>query len=261
MVAPTNFLQWNPDGNNQLTDGDYLSNTSRVNGAITGIFESPLANKIFYQTSTLVVALATTMVNKGYEMQDGNLSFLITALSNLLTRADIGTGVGSVCAGNDSRLNQPGMNMWFYANVAPTGWTLLTGVSDAILSVKGGTSAYNVSGGQQAGTWAQPNHLHDLAHGHTQNAHNHQIYDYVSSPASQVYNSSGNLVNMTRNTGGSNIGWVVQVDGEPDYVLPFDAYTSNSTPTINNASGNTGASSTANTYRPLANVGIICTKN
>jgi len=152
MADPTNFLQFNPDQNNQLSDEDYSSNTSRSNGAVTGIFESPLANKIFYQTTTLVAALATAMVNKGYEMQDTSLAFLVSALSNILTKADIGTGVGSVCAGNDARLNQSGMKVWFYANVAPTGWTLLTGVTDAVLSVKGGSNAYNVSGGSQAGT-------------------------------------------------------------------------------------------------------------
>lgn len=260
MAEITNFLQFNPDGNNQLSDGDYLSNTSRVNGAITGIFESPLANKIFYQTSTLVTALATTMVNKGYEMQDGDLSFLITALSNILTKADIGTGAGSVCAGNDARLNQTGMNVWFYANVAPTGWTLLTGVSDAVLSVKGGSVAYNVAGGQQAGTWTQPNHLHDLAHSHTQNAHNHQVYDYISASSNKIYNSSGSPVNVTVGTRSNYAGWVANIVGDVT-LLSQDAYTTNSTPTINEASGNTGASATANTYRPLANVGIICTKN
>ena len=78
-AAPTNFLQWNPSLINQQTDGAYASDAQRTGGAITGIFPSDLANKLYYQTSTLVTALATVMVNKGYEMQDVSLANLITS--------------------------------------------------------------------------------------------------------------------------------------------------------------------------------------
>lgn len=46
--------------------------------------------------------------------------------------------------------------IWFYADTAPTGWTLVGAVTDALLAVKGGSSAYNVTGGQVVGTWDGP---------------------------------------------------------------------------------------------------------
>jgi len=50
-----------------------------------------------------------------------------------------------------------GRKLWLYEDTAPTGWTTVS-VTDAVLAVKGGTNAYNVNGGNTAGTWTQPNH-------------------------------------------------------------------------------------------------------
>ncbi len=47
--------------------------------------------------------------------------------------------------------------LYHYANTALTGWTI-EAVTDAVLAVKGGSQAYNVTGGQQGGTWTQPSH-------------------------------------------------------------------------------------------------------
>ena len=46
-----NFQQWNPNQANQETDGEYLLDTLRVNGAVSGLFPSITANKLFYQSS------------------------------------------------------------------------------------------------------------------------------------------------------------------------------------------------------------------
>lgn len=51
-----------------------------------------------------------------------------------------------------------GTKMYFYQNVAPSGWTIDATCADALLAVKGGSQAYNVDGGNQAGTWTQPDH-------------------------------------------------------------------------------------------------------
>ncbi len=274
-MATTNFLQWNPNATNQLGDSQYSANTPRTGGASVGqIFNSNLANKLFFQTTTFCRALAVAMVNKGYDMLDDDINFLISSFSNLLTKYDIGTGAGTVCAGNDSRLMPSGARMWFHMNVAPVGWTIIPGLGDRVLSVAGGTAAYNVAGGGVAGTWVQPSHNHSMTHTHsvsiTIGNHNHCIYQYVQAVSnatqSRVYNSAGNLVNMTTNPGASGIAWITQVDGK-DYTLPFNAYSSNSG--AGTYSGNTGAASssvtgstqTATTWRPAANVGIICVKS
>lgn len=50
--------------------------------------------------------------------------------------------------------------MWFYSNSAEDGWIIdSTAPTDCVLALKGGAQAYNVSGGNEAGTWTQPNHI------------------------------------------------------------------------------------------------------
>ena len=46
--------------------------------------------------------------------------------------------------------------VFFYANTPPTGWTLVGSTTDCLLALKGGSSAYNVTGGQVVGTWVGP---------------------------------------------------------------------------------------------------------
>jgi hypothetical protein len=241
-AAPTNFLQWNPGQINQEADASYSADAQRTGGAVSGIFPSELANKLFYQVSTFVAALATALVNKGYEMQDTDLSTLITAMANILTKADFGTGAGTVCQGNDARLDveiASGSKVWFWQATAPTGWTIDTSAADAVLAVKGGLSSYGVDGGLQAGTWTQLKHTHTTgdhvlteaempAHSHTYQ----REYDSLG--------SSGGLVK----------GY---------YLGTYNTSTVGSSQAHNH--GATGNGAPANTWRPLAQVGIICTKN
>jgi hypothetical protein len=42
---------------------------------------------------------------------------------------------------------------WFYRNDTDEGWVVDTSVTDRVLAIKGGSQAYNVSGGNQAGIW------------------------------------------------------------------------------------------------------------
>lgn len=92
----TNFLQWNPDVNNQETDGQYLIDSQRVNGATEGVFPSTTANKLFYQASAMVAALAEMMDGKGYTINDGSadtpgndFAALVAVLGYLSTAIDI----------------------------------------------------------------------------------------------------------------------------------------------------------------------------
>lgn len=90
MAGTNNFQQWNPTAANQESDSAYTSDSLRSGGAPTGaIFPSPTANKLFFQLAQMVCALAGMMANKGYNISDANLANLRTALTNILTNADI----------------------------------------------------------------------------------------------------------------------------------------------------------------------------
>jgi hypothetical protein len=67
-----------------------------------------------------------------------------------------------------------GTIMWFYANVAPPGWTT-SPLRDLVIAIKGGSDGYNTTGGNIGGTWDQPDmtltidqmpsHLHEMSSG------------------------------------------------------------------------------------------------
>lgn len=89
-MASTNFLQWNPTLANQETDTAYAADASRTGGAgVDAIFPSSTANKLFYQMSTFITALANALVTKGYTTSDASLSTLQGVLANVITSADI----------------------------------------------------------------------------------------------------------------------------------------------------------------------------
>lgn len=241
MAAPTNFLTWNPNKNNQQDDITYSVESQRADGATTGVFPSILANKLFYQCSVMASALAQMMVNKGFEMQDAVIADLITSLSHILTDAQFGSSAGTVCQGNDPRLDRElptATKVWFWMNVAPTGWTIdATAATDAVLAVKAGSGTYAVAGGSQAGTWTQPNHLHTTAD-HTLSlneipSHRHSVAQF-------------------------GLGLYGLTSGSWNYINSMTGYEGGGQP---HNHGNTGNSATANTWRPVANVGIICSRD
>jgi hypothetical protein len=102
----TNFLQFNPGAANQETDAGYTADSQRVNGAINGqIFNDQLANKLFYQVTTMVAALAQALSNKGLSMLDSNYSALVSQLSNLVTFSDLANNLTVVSYSPTPALN------------------------------------------------------------------------------------------------------------------------------------------------------------
>ena len=204
-MATTNFLLWNPSKNNQLTDSGYENNIMRSEGAPVGqILPSELANKLFYQCSLMSKAIADMMVKKGFDMPDTNLTFLVNALSHILTDYNIGTGEGSVCAGNDSRLMPVGAKMWFYANTALPGWQIVSGVGDSLLAVRGSTGIYT-TGGVASGTWAQPSHRHQsAAHAHGINNHAHGINNHTHGISNHAHGINDHTHVINNHTHGIN---------------------------------------------------------
>lgn len=145
---------------------------------------------------------------------------------------------------------------WIYRNDTDDGWAIDAGVTDRVLSLKGGSGLYNVSGGGVAGeTWANLKaHIHTgPSHSHS---HNHQWYDADDeNDDDQTYNSGGSLVELTEGT--------VKANSAYDYIerafgigpKPIgDSYTNNDATA--GGTGNTGAQSTAD-VRPAAAVGTL----
>jgi hypothetical protein len=97
VPGTSNFFSWNANANNQESDAAYNSDTQRLNGAVSGVFASQLANKLFYQLAIFVAAMAQALAAKGYSPNDGSanpstaLANLETVLGNILTNADLGT--------------------------------------------------------------------------------------------------------------------------------------------------------------------------
>jgi hypothetical protein len=282
-----NFLQWNPAAVNQQDDATYVLDVMRTGGAITGIFTSELANKLFYQCTTMVSALGESLSNKGYTISDASISTLITALSNILTKADFGTTAGTVCQGNDARFIPAGTKMWFYQNTAPTGWVIDSTPADAILAVKGGSAAYNVNGGMAAGTWTHPTHTHTgpshthtgPSHTHTGPSHTHTTGDCTLAltqipPHDHTYGRKmyGVAAEMYGSGGAGHNDGPIRTTSRSGGGQPHNHGATGASGTNNTGASGTGdtgaagtgatsASSTANTWRPLAQVGIICTKS
>ena len=136
-----------------------------------------------------------------------------------------------------------GTKMFFYQDTAPTGWTIDTTIPDRLLSVKGGSAAYNVSGGIEAGTWTQPTHTHTVSN------HKHEV------PAA-FWNST---------TVCSLVGtWPHGTSGVSRSFRGVGGSTTTTQETyLSSAAGaqTSSASRTVNTWRPAAGVGIIATKD
>ena len=144
---------------------------------------------------------------------------------------------------------ESGRRMWLYEDAAPTGWTHMASIADRVIAIKGGSNAFNVVGGNQAGTWTQPNHTHSGP------SHNHKWYDnqgYHNNDYS--FDTNGNSISLPIASAYSGYRHMkIRIDDE-NYRIGSDLYT-------NNASGTTGNGATANTWRPYGAVGIIVEKD
>jgi len=132
-----------------------------------------------------------------------------------------------------------GAKMWFYQNVAPTGWSLVTSTTDCLIAVKGGTNAYAVTGGTMAGVWTEPPHSHETyGHRHTSGS----LSGTTEGPYGGAYSVSLKDVSMPNM---SHVHTVHVNNGQTDWA----------------GAGYTGYNAVPSTHRPLAAVGIICQKD
>ena len=139
-MAPgsSNFLQWDAAKNNVLSDTDFASSTVRQQGIVSGIriaAASNLHNKLYYQVSTMVAALAGMLANKGYVISDADIAVLTSQLSVIMTSADMGiysTTAAMVAYVTSVLFPVGGITMWPGDSAGlypPTGFLELNGVS------------------------------------------------------------------------------------------------------------------------------------
>jgi hypothetical protein len=194
--------------------------------------------------------------NAWYFSNDGVAELAITGPGGVSfsTAAEITAGVVSTKAIAPDQLAlanivfPTGTAMWFYQNVAPTGWTLSATTSDVLLAVKGGTGAYNVNGGTQAGTWTAPAHTLDTTE---IPAHTHDVGANVGVPVFSIsFNPAGSGTNIYDAT-----AWLSSMADNVNAVTELKLFQTNT------VGGGLSHNHGGTTYRPLANVGIICTKN
>lgn len=152
---------------------------------------------------------------------------------------------------------------WFYLNAAPPGWKVLATGADTVIAVAGGTDAYNVAGGSQAGTWTISGVTVD-AHSHaagtlSAGSHNHQWYNQVSSGVDdQTYNSGGSGVvipGASKTNSSKHLELSIANDSAPN-----DCYTSNTTPSMSGSTASDAggtATTSAGTWRTKASVGKL----
>ncbi len=131
------------------------------------------------------------------------------------------------------------LKLWLYLNAAEEGWAIDATVTDRVLALKGGSQAYNVSGGTNAGTWTQPSHQlvasEIPAHDHGASGdHTHDITGYESDGGSWSVASvqAGNSHSLPA---------AAQADGDHTHT----------------SVGGDGAHDHGTTYRPSAAVGTL----
>ncbi len=140
---------------------------------------------------------------------------------------------------SDGDVIPAGTKMWFYANSAPTGWVIDSSVTDALIALKGGT-AYATGGAPGVGdTWTQPSHTHTTP--------NHTLT--TGEMPAHTHSQQGEFLVRAN---GANFGVRTQ----------SGSYSTGSTGGGGaHNHGATGSSATANTWRPVAAVGLLATKS
>lgn len=107
-MGSTNFQRFNPAGSSMLSDSDYTANTQRLNGVTPGIASSALHNKIFYQVSTMVAAIAEVMANSGETVTDASYSALVASITTVFTQRTIPQVVNKSSTGSAAGANDQG---------------------------------------------------------------------------------------------------------------------------------------------------------
>ncbi len=94
-MATTNFLQFDSQQTNMLSDANYDSDTERRSGFVTGISRSILFNKTLFQSSTMSTAIANVLAARGYDAIDSDLATLQDSIDKAFSM-NRGLPIGSI---------------------------------------------------------------------------------------------------------------------------------------------------------------------
>lgn len=130
MPGSSNFLQFNPGAVNQETDSAYNGDSTRAGGiAFNQIMSSLLGNKVLFQLSTFVTAMAQALANKGLVLSDANLAALTSVLAGVIVNSDIIVSVGTSTWAGHIKLGPVFGNIhieWGTVNLASSGSIIIT---------------------------------------------------------------------------------------------------------------------------------------
>jgi len=123
----TNFLQWNANQTNQQNDTAYANDTQRAGGAgNNAVFPAQLANKLFFQQSTMVAALGQVISDYGHNASDNNAADLVIALKDTFAARN-GNATNTFEAANGTSGNNVVNYSQFGGSLATTGYQRLPG--------------------------------------------------------------------------------------------------------------------------------------
>lgn len=80
-MASSNFLLFDENQTNIQSDAQYSADGDRINGMKQGLSRSILFNKVLFQSSAMVKAIATLMNNRGLDAMDNNQASLVESLN------------------------------------------------------------------------------------------------------------------------------------------------------------------------------------
>ncbi len=166
-----------------------------------------------------------------------------------------GTGTVRKVSG-DGDVIPAATKMWFFANTAPTGWIIDSSITDALIALKGGTPYATGGAGGVGDTWTQPGHTHT-----DPPTAAHTLLSGESGLPAHTHTLSGDGVLSNDESGSGKLTTGNTPGGGGDIVVPVNTAANAAGAHAHGSGGATSSSATANTWRPVAAVGIMATKD
>lgn len=82
MAGSSNFKVFNPNLTNMMDDTTYNTSSYRLNGAVSGLAPSNIHNKLYYQATTMISAIAEILADRDFAVSDSNYAALKAVLVN-----------------------------------------------------------------------------------------------------------------------------------------------------------------------------------
>jgi hypothetical protein len=104
MAGSSNFLEFDTNQTNIMTDANYNNSSVRSGGVVEGIADPLLHNKLFRQSSVMTASIGQWLASLGYTVNDTNVNNLALVLANIITSAG-GTIGGNLTVAGTTTLN------------------------------------------------------------------------------------------------------------------------------------------------------------